>query len=541
LLLVVLTFTIPACTRRDEAEKAREQPSQETQEPFATGTYRRPLGNDPATLDPARITDMYAVAVANQIFDGLVGFDAYLNVQPALAQSWSASRDGLTWIFHLQQGVQFHNGREMIAADVVYSLSRLLDPAVRSPNSWSLSKVKGAAEFQAGVTKELEGIKAVDRYTVQVTLSEPFAPFISILGLPHLAIIPREEVERPGKDFAVSPIGTGPFRLVGWERGREVVLEANEHYFRGRPGLDGIRFVIFPGNVVSDILQAFERGELEESSIPLERRKELLEAAKYKVIRKPTLSIRLLGFNLTRPPFDRLEVRQAFNYAIDTAHLREIAGEHYVVARGILPPGMPGYKPEVQGYGYNQERAKELLAEAGHPRGQGLAPVTLASSQRSAEIRQESRAVQQYLEAIGVQVELRDFDDWATFEQALRQGETQMFRYGWYADYPDPDSFLYSLFHSQSQTNYFQYRNPAVDRLLDDARREPDDLRRAELYREAEQRILNDAPAVMLLHQTFERLFQTYVEGIEVSALGEPYIRMWKIRFTHPGQASPRK
>jgi oligopeptide transport system substrate-binding protein len=542
LLFVALTFTLPACSRRDEAEKAREQPSQVTQEPFATGTYRRPLGNDPATLDPVRMTDMYAVPVANQIFDGLVGFDAYLNVQPALAQSWSASRDGLTWIFNLQQGVQFHNGREMIAEDIVYSLSRLLDPVVRSPNSWSLSKVKGAAEFQAGVTKELEGIKAVDRYTVQVTLSEPFAPFISILGLPHVAVVPREEVERLGKDFAVAPVGTGPFRFGQWERGREIVLEANEHYFRGRPALDGIRFVIFPGNVESDMLQAFERGELEESPIPPDRRKELLEAGKYKVFRKPLLSIRLLGFNLDRPPFDKLEVRQAFNYAIDTVLLnRQVQGERYAVARGILPPGMPGYNPEVQGYGYHPERAKELLEQAGHPSGKGLAPVTLASSDKSTEVRQESRTVQKYLEAIGVKVELKEFENWPTFEQALQQGEPQMFRYAWYADYPDPDSFLYSLFHSQSQTNYFHYHNPIVDRLLDDARREMDDLRRAELYREAERRILHDAPAVMLLHHTFEYLFQTNVEGIEVSALGYQYIRMWKIRFKHTGHASSKK
>jgi len=116
-----------------------------------------------------------------------------------------------------------------------------------------------------------------------------------------------------------------------------------------------------------------------------------------------------------------------------------------------------------------------------------------------------------------------------------------MFRYGWYADYPDPDSFLYSLFHSQSQTNYFHYRNPEVDQLLDDARRETDDLQRVKLYREAEQRILSDAPAVMLYHHTFETLFQTYVEGIEVSALGNPYIRMWKIRLKPTGQASSGK
>jgi peptide/nickel transport system substrate-binding protein len=542
LLVVALTFTVSACTRQDEAENAREQPSQVTHEPSSGGTYRRPLGNDPATLDPARLTDRYAVTVANQIFDSLVGFDAYLNIKPALAQSWSASRDGLTWRFNLQQGVQFHNGREMISEDVVYSLSRLLDPVVRSPNSWFLSKVKGAAEFQSSVTKELEGIKAVDRYTVEITLAEPFAPFISILGLPHLAIVPREEVERPAKDFPLSPVSTGPFRVVGWERGREIVLEANGHYFRGRPALDRIRFVIFPGNVVSTILQAFERGELEESSIPPERRKEVLEAGKYKVIRKPTLSIRLLGFNLNHSPFGKLEARQAFNYAIDKVRLnREIQGERYVVAGGILPPGMPGYNPEVQSYAYNLARAKELLEQAGYPSGKGLTPVTLVSSVKSTEIRQESRAVQQYLEAIGVEVELKEFDDWPTFEQALRQGKPQMFRYGWYADYPDPDSFLYSLFHSQSQTNYFHYHNPLVDQLLDDARRETDDLRRVKLYRETEQLILNDAPAVLLLHHTFESLFQTYVEGIEVSALGDQYIPMWKIRFTHPGPVSSRK
>ena len=128
--------------------------------PAIGGTYRRPLAQDPSSLDPAKIADLYGVAVANQIFDGLVAFDAHLNVVPALAQSWSASRDGLVWTFHLRKGVQFHNGREMNAEDVVYSLSRLLDPAVGSRSSPLLDKVKGAAEFRAGTTKVLEGIKA---------------------------------------------------------------------------------------------------------------------------------------------------------------------------------------------------------------------------------------------------------------------------------------------------------------------------------------------------------------------------------------------
>jgi peptide/nickel transport system substrate-binding protein len=531
-LFVVLIFTISACTRSNDTEQPRGQSSQVTSKPPIGGIYRRPLGQNPVSLDPARITDLYAVSVANQIFDSLVEFDDHLNVLPALAQSWSASRDGLTWTFNLRQGVLFHNGREMIADDVVYSFSRLLDPAVGSPRSWFLNKIRGASEFQSGATNHLEGIKAVDQYTVKFILSEPFAPFISILGLPHTSIIPREEVERGQNSFASAPVGTGAFRFVRWEQGREIILEANERYFRRRPALDRVHFVIFPGNVQPEMLQAFQRGELEESPIPPESRQALLNTGKYKVIRKPLLSIRLLGFNLEQPPFDHLEVRQAFNYAIDKIRMnQQIQGDRYVVARGILPPGMPGYNPEVHGYAYQPDKAKELLAQAGHPGGKNLAPVMLASAGKSADVRQESEAVQQYLAAIGIQVDLQEFDDWPTFRKALERGELQMFRYAWSADYPDPDNFLYPLFHSHSQTNYFRYRNPTVDDLLDQGRREVSDLRRVKLYREAEQLIINDAPALMLLHHIYEGLFQPYVEGIEVNALGDPYIPMWKIRL----------
>jgi oligopeptide transport system substrate-binding protein len=541
LILAILSSTIPACTQSNDAEQQHGQTPRVASSPPSGGTYRRPLGNDPASLDPARITDHYAVAIANQIFDSLVEFDAHLNVLPALAQSWSASRDGLTWTFNLRQGVFFHNGREVVAEDVVYSLSRLLDPAVGSPRSWFLDKIKGASDFQSGATKHLEGIQAVDRYTVKFVLSEPFAPFISTLGLPHMSVIPREEVERRGAGFASAPVGTGAFRFVRWERGQEIILEANERYFRRRPSLDRVRFVIFPGNVESDILQAFQQGELEESPIPPDSRRALLDAGKYHVIRKPLLSIRLLGFNIERPPFHQREVRQAFNYAIDKVRMnQQIQGDRFTVARGILPPGMPGYNPEVQGYSYQPDKAKALLTQAGYPGGKGLEPVTLASVGKSAEARQESQAVQQYLAAIGVQVDLREFDDWPTFRKALALGELQMFRYAWYADNPDPDNFLYPLFHSQSQENLFRYRNHTVDDLLDKARRETNDLRRVKLYREAEQLITNDAPGVMLLHHTYEGLFQPYVEGIEVNALGGPYILMWKIRLK-PGERASAK
>jgi oligopeptide transport system substrate-binding protein len=541
-LLVVVTLAISACSEQNETKQPRAGSWQGTPTPAIGGTYRRPLRNDPSSLDPVELVDVHGVAVANQIFDGLVAFDAHLNVVPALAQSWFASRDGLAWTFHLRKGVQFHNGREMSAEDVVYSLSRLLNPTVGSRSSQLLDKVKGAAEFRAGTTKVLEGIKAVDRYTVEVSLSEPFVPFISILGMPHTSVVPREEVERLGSDFGTAPVGTGPFRFVGWVRGQEIVLETNEHYFGGRPALDRVRFVIFPGGTQGAMLKAFEQGELEESPLTPDRRKEFLEAAAYKVIRKPILNLVLYGFNLERPLFQKREVRQAFNYAIDKIRLnQEVYGGLYVVARGIVPPGMPGYNPEVQGYNYDPARAKSLLAGARHPGGKNLTPMTLSSAMKSDEVRAESQIIQRDLAVLDVQVDVQESDDWPTFRAALERGDVQLFRYSWYADYPDPDNFLYPLFHSAGQRNYYRYHNPAVDKLLDDARRDTDDLRRVKLYREAEQLILQDAPAVMLLHYTYESVFQPYVEGIVVSALGDPYVSLHEVWLAQTGRTSARK
>ena len=531
-ILVALGLVITACNRSDETGESQEQPARATRKPALGGTYQRPLGNDPGSLDPALLTDIYGVTVVNQVFDGLVEFDAHLNVVPALAKSWSASRDGLAWTFQLRRGVQFHNGREVVATDVVYSLSRFLDPAVNSPRSWFLEKVKGAEAFRSGATTSLDSVEAVDRYTVRIMLAEAFAPFISILGLPHLTIVPKEEIEREGANFARAPIGTGAFRFVHWKRGEEIVLEANEQHFRGRPFLDRVRFVIFPGTNRSEMIQAFERGELEDSPISPEQSQAFLQSNSYQVLRKPTLSLLLIGFNVERPPLSRRKIRQAFNFAVDKAHVNEeVQRGRHVVARGILPPGMPGYTPQIQGYDYDPVKAKDLLVQAGHPAGRNLRPMTLSSSAKGSEAQREFQIIQQQLAAIDIQVNRQQFENWPTFQQALLRGEAELFRYSWYADYPDPDNIFYPLFHSHSENNFFRYRNHRVDDLLDKARRETNDLQRAKLYREVEHIILNDAPAVILLHYTYEQVFQPYVEGIEISALGDPYFPLRKVRL----------
>ena len=163
---------------------------------------------------------MYSVTVIQQVFDGLVQFDKDLNIIPAIAKSWKISPDGLTYTFYLREGVKFHNGREVTAKDFVYSFTRILDPETKSSSSDFFDRILGAKEFMDRKAKEVKGLIAEDKYTLKIILSEPYAPFISILAMKGAKVVPREEIEKSGIDFGKSPVGTGPFQIRIDERRR---------------------------------------------------------------------------------------------------------------------------------------------------------------------------------------------------------------------------------------------------------------------------------------------------------------------------------
>src|SRR5262245_40555573 len=204
------------------------------------GIYRQMLGDNPSTLDPAFVTDIYSRTVINQLFDGLVQFDPHLNVIPAIAEFWEASQDGRTWTFSLRRGVKFHHGREVTAQDFVYSFTRLLHVNSSGPVTDLFEHIQGAKEFMQGKTPRIQGLKALDRYTFQMALEEPIASLLAVLGVTNAAVVPREEVERLGEHFGHAPVGTGPFKFVRWVPNQEIVLEANDHYYEGRPFLDAV-------------------------------------------------------------------------------------------------------------------------------------------------------------------------------------------------------------------------------------------------------------------------------------------------------------
>lgn len=494
------------------------------------GTYRRPLGNSPSTLDPAIISDNDGVTVAQQIFDGLVQYDSSLNIIPAIARDWKGSRDGLSWTFYLQRGVKFHNGRELVADDVIYSFTRTLDPKLKSKAAEIFARVKGAREFADGRAKAVSGFRAVDDYTLEINLTEASGPFVAALAVGYAKIVPREVVEALGVEFGRRPVGTGPFKLVDWKPNSVIQLEGNQNYFGGRPFLDRLEYHIFAGQQVDRMYESFQRKELEDSQVPTRELEGAREGKGFQFVSRSVLGIRFFGFDTGKDPLSNRMLRQAFNFAIDRdALVREVYKGRYKSGHTFLPPGTYGYDPKYNPYPFDPERARALLAKAGFPGGKGLPVFQMWSNPRSAIVEREHEVIRRQLAEVGIRVEFLYNENWPEFRGQAEAGKFPIFRWGWVANFPEPDNFLYSMFHSKGRTNLTRYQSPRVDQILDRARVEQDNPKRLELYREAERLVMDDSPVIPLNYYSYERVFQPYVRSIEVSALGDPYIPIRKI------------
>ena len=527
-LLIFLSLAIFALLQGVSHDSIAEAKGKEI--PFQGGTYRRPLESMPRTLDPTLARDFYSATVIQQLFDGLVQFDQNLNVIPAIAKSWKVSHDGLTYTFFLREGVKFHNGREITAEDFVYSFTRIADPKNKSPGAHLLEKVSGFNEFQDGKTDSVKGFKSVDKLTFEIRLSEPFYPFISILGTFYLKVMPKEEIEKPNSVFSTNPIGSGPFKFLSMKEKEEIILESNPDYFEGKAYLNKIVFKIFHGAPGKRILKEFKEGELEESFIPPEEIENMVREKHYLFLQKPTFSLRFYGLNSLSKPLDNKKLRKAINFAIDKKFIvSQIHKDQFHLAKGILPPGMPGYDPRKNPYPFNETEAAKLLSEAGYPNGQTLPNLEIWSNTKSEAALKELNEIQSQLKKVGILTSLHFETNWPNFESMLRVNKAPLFILAWYADFPDPDSLLYSLFHSKSKNNFVAYSRPEVDRLIDKARAERDYLKRVEAYRKIEAVVLEDAPIVPMINRLFQMVYQPYVHGIEVNALGGHYIPMKKI------------
>lgn len=489
---------------------------------------RLAVRDDIPTLDPAVGYDIASWTFEQMIFDTLVRYsDGGVNLVPDVATSWSASPDAETFTFHLRHDVRFTNGRAVTAADFKYAIERVLNPKTRSRGMEYFREIVGAPAFQAGRASEISGIASPNPWTIVFHLRTPDPIFVQKLAMPFAAAVPREVVARWGDEFARHVVGSGPFMLKQWIGGQRLVLVRNPHYFiKGVPRLDAIIEQIGVGDELQWL--KFEAGDIDVSAIPPAEFAYVMKTPRLKALttRVTELATDYIGMNCQIKPFNEVRVRRAFNYAINKRKIIELLNGRGVVARGVLPPGLPGYDPDVAGYPYDPARARRLLEAAGV--GKGFAPTLWMRADRTEMMMGQS--IQQDLALVGVHVVLKPVA-WAPLLEAIRQPHTvELFSLGWEADFPDPQNFLAVLLARDQwgANNDAFYANPEVDKLLAEAAPLSDLKRRYALYDRAEKLIIADAPWVFLYHPVTYVIHQPWVHGYVLNPMRPARLdRVW--------------
>lgn len=523
------------------------------------------------SLDPVGINDNVSHHVAHQIYDLLIDLDTNLKLRPALATSWDISPDGQTYTFHLRKGVYFHDnacfpggkGREFRAEDVKYSFNRILDTRNGSLGfDFYRNYVEGAKEVSEEITKavtekreprsvEASGFMVIDDSTFRIKIIKPFAPFIYYMCLGFAYIVPKEAVDKYGKDFFQNPVGTGPFIFESWTPDLEINMKRNPNYWdkdefgNSIPYLSGVKFRFIKD--LSQQLLEFKNGSIDESyRIPNELFKTIVtdqktltpEYSKYILQRKTSLAIQYYGYLTTSKAFEDVKVRQAFNYAIDRDKILKYVMQGSAsdpAIHGIVPPVMPNYNAgKIKGYSFDLEKAKQLMNEAGYPGGKGFPEVTLHINEGGGRNTQIAEAIQNMLKEIGVTVKLQLLQ-FAQLLDNIDAGRSDFYRLGWIADYPDPENFLNLLYgknvpdnpKDKSPINSFRYKNSKFDELFEKALATTDINERNRIYEEAEQIAVNDAPLLFIYYDEDYRLVQPYVRGYAL----DPMHRV-NMRFT---------
>lgn len=433
--------------------------------------------SDVKSLDPAQAIDVHSANIYNDIYETLLTLDENKKIVPKLAEYEQV--DDVTYLFKLKQGVHFHNGEELKASDVVFTFRRGMETAL-------LAFIYGTVDT----------VEAVDDYTVKVVLTAPSAPFLAAMTAVASSIVNEKAVTEAGDSYGMNPVGTGPYKFVSWEQGVAVTLERYEDYWGEKP--------VYRQVVVRPIPEATNRTiELESGNvdialdIPVTDLSRVEAADNLKLLRQVSNSIRYLGFNCEAAPFDDVRVRQAFAYAIDVAALtKAVNGDTCEVANAPFSSNIMYYKEDANAHELDLEKAKSLLAEAGY--GDGM-EVTILTDERK-EYMDIATIVQSQLKELNVDVKIEVLE-WATYLSRVYAGECQMYIIGWACQTPDPDTVVYSTFHSSMKGNGGNmsfYDSPEADRLLELGRTTSDDAEREKIYYELQDLLINDRPWIYL-------------------------------------------
>jgi oligopeptide transport system substrate-binding protein len=520
------------------------------------------------TLDPIRAGDVPSGLAVGKIYETLLEYhylDRPYRVIPALAADLpTISEDGLVYTFRIRSGIYFQDdpcfvatqgrGRELTAHDFVYSIKRVADIKNASTGYWAFNdRIAGLDEFRAAsgddaptdYDQDVPGLRALDRYTLQLTLKRPYPQMLWILAMHYAAAVPREAVEFYGDDFRRHPVGTGPFILESWRPNYRIEFVRNPKWAEtgrierypdsGAPGDEAAglladagaalpfidRMVFYVIGDTSTQWLMFLRGQFELSGISRDNWDAVLTDDQHLATQlaergimmdvSPTLNLAYYGFNMEDPVVGQSDnpeqdrrnrlLRQAMTSALNTPDWERFYNYRIRRPAGPIPPGVAGYVPRESPFPFDLDRARALLAEAGYP--DGIDPATgrrlqiqlELGSADNAEIRQATELFADFMDQIGIVI-VPGFNNWPTFLSKIQRGQAQMFGLSWVADYPDAENFL-QLFYSPNRPpgpNRTRYRNPAFDRLYEQTRVMQDSPERTELYQEMATLVMEDCP-----------------------------------------------
>jgi oligopeptide transport system substrate-binding protein len=487
-----------------------------------TGDSLHLYGTDPYTLDPAIAGESTSIEYIMHIFSGLVRLDDDMQPEPDLAADWSISDDGRVYTFELRSDAFFQDGSPVTAEDFKYSWERACNPATGSSTAAIyLDDIVGVDAVLAGESQQISGVEVIDQHTLQVTITEPRSYFLYKLAFPTAFVVDKDNVES-GADWWYQPNGSGPFKLVEWSQGSQLVLTYNDYYditssFRG---VQNIVYELWSGVPMN----LYETGEIDVASVSTSYIDKVTDPAGdfyQELTVVPQMSLTYIGFNCARAPFDDADIRRAFAMAIDKDKIVSLVFQDTVIkADGILPLAMPGYNENLDGIEFDVEQALALIADSEYGSVDNLPEITITTGGYGGLISSALEAiVNEWRVNLGVEVTVRQLEP-EQFFYNLMQEKDEMYYWGWVADYPHPQNFLEILFRSGVEYNIGEYSNPQVDALLEQAAAEMDTELSLELYQQAEQLLVDDAACIPLFIDQSYVLTKPYVLGYELSPLG---------------------
>ena len=469
--------------------------------------------------------------VTGQIYDRLIRFEqSGKQLRPSLAQRWTVSNDGLTYVFSLRRGVKWHSNdsfkptREFNADDVLFTLQRQWK--VEHPFH-KVTRSKYPYFESLGFPKLLKSIQKLDDYTVEIVLNQPDATFVSSLAMQWAGMQSYEYAQtmlkaQTPERFDQAPIGTGPFQFERYRVNNEVVFRAFDPYWEGRTKLDQLIFSITPDASVR--WQKIKDGTCHVMPYPNPAELPKMRQTNGVVVLEQTgVNIGYMAYNTSKKPFDDVRVRRALNMAIDTRKiLRQVYKHTALPATNPIPPIQWGYNRDIHDDVYSPNRARALLKDAGYPNGFS-ADLWAMNVQRPYMPNglAVAKLIQEDLAEIGVRVSIKTYD-WSEYTQRLRVGEHDMGLYGWTGDNGDPDNFLNSLLSCDAinGNNLARFCDASYDALVKKAKASSDVMERVNLYAQAQVIFKDQAPWLTIAHANQYKVLRSEVKGFHITALG---------------------